>query len=123
VTLPQGLASLETTDDDRRPWAAAGASLYNPSVPVIRLPEALRRRTRAPAILEVAGTTVGEALEEALIRYPELRLRLVNEAGVVHSYLALFHNEVQLRRAEAGEVRLDPGDTLTVLEAVGGGAG
>jgi molybdopterin converting factor small subunit len=90
-------------------------------VPTLRIPDALRRYARGKAVLEVAGATVGEALQDVLERYPDLRIRLVDEAGSVRSHLAVFRNEEQLRRDEAAAVPLRPGDTLTLLLAVDGG--
>lgn len=89
----------------------------------MRLPEAFRRYTGGEVALEVAAATVGDALEEAFRRHPDLRLRLVDDLGLVRSHLAVFHNEEQLRREEAAGVPLVAGDTLTLLVAVGGGRG
>jgi len=89
----------------------------------MRLPEAFRRFTGGEVALEVAVATVGEALEEVFARHPDLRLRLVDDVGLVRSHLAVFRNEEQLRREEAAGVPLMAGDTLTLLEAVGGGSG
>jgi len=72
-------------------------------------------------VLEVAGATVGTALADAFSRYPALRIRLVDEAGVIHPHLAVFCNDTQVRREEATHAPLGPGDTLTLLVAVDGG--
>lgn len=72
-------------------------------------------------MLEVAGATVGEVLDDAFRRHPDLQIRLVDEAGVVRSHLAVFRNEEQLPREEASGEPLGPGDTLTLLLAVDGG--
>ena len=90
-------------------------------MPTLRIPEALCRYARGEVALEVAGATVGEALLDAFERYPDLRTRLVDEAGLVRLHLAIFRNEEQLRREEAAAVPLGAGDSLTLLVAVGGG--
>ena len=96
---------------------------YNPAVPTLRIPDALRRYTGGEVALELAAATVGEALEGAFRRHPCLRVRVVDEAGFVRSHLAVFCNEEQLRREEAAGVPLLAGDILTLLVAVGGGSG
>jgi hypothetical protein len=90
-------------------------------VPSLRIPDALRRYTGGKGVLEVTGATVGAALDSAFRRHPDLRVRLVDEAGVIRSHLAVFRNEAQLRREEAAPEALGPGDTLTILVAVEGG--
>jgi hypothetical protein len=67
-------------------------------VPTIRLPDAFARYAGGATWLTVAASTVGAALQEALVRHPALRPRLCDEAGMVHPYLAVFRNEEQLRR-------------------------
>ena len=105
------------------PWAAGGAEgpPYNPIVPTLRIPDALRRYAAGEAVLEATGATVGEVLDDAFRRHPDLRIRLVDEAGVVRSHLAVFRNEGQLPREQSAGEPLDPGDTLTLLLAVDGG--
>ena len=90
-------------------------------MPTVRIPEALRRYTGGEASFPAAGATVGEVLQEAFRRHPDLRIRLVDEAGLVRSHLAVFRNEEQLRSEEASGEPLGPGDTLTLLLAVEGG--
>lgn len=92
-------------------------------MPAIRLPEGLRRYTGGAASFEVAQGTVGEALTEAFRLHPGLRIRLVDEAGRVHRYLVVFRNETELPREGLEQTVLAPDDSLTFLEAIGGGAG
>ena len=90
-------------------------------MPVLSLPDGLRRYAGGNASFEVPGGTVTEALAAAFGIYPDLRLRLVDESGRVYPYLAVFHNEAELPRDGMGEAVLAPGDRLTFLEAIGGG--
>jgi sulfur carrier protein ThiS len=90
-------------------------------VPSLRIPDALRRYAGGEAVLEAAGATVGEVLDDAFRRHPDLQIRLVDEFGVVRSHLAVFRNEEQLPREAAAEEPLGPEDTLTLLLAVDGG--
>ncbi|MCU0280695.1 MAG: MoaD/ThiS family protein [Acidimicrobiia bacterium] len=90
-------------------------------MPTLRIPDALRRYAGGEAVLEAAGAMVGEVLDDAFRRHPDLQIRLVDEAGVVRSHLAVFRNEEQLPRERAAGEPLGPGDTLTLLLAVDGG--
>jgi len=90
-------------------------------MPSLRLPDALRRYAGGEVSLEVGGRTVAEALADAFVRHPDLRIRLVDESGRVHRHLVVFRNETELPRRGLEDTALEPGDTLTFLEAIGGG--
>ena len=90
-------------------------------MPVLRIPGALGRYTGGITDIAVDAASVGEALEEACRRHPDLRLRVIDEVGLIRSHLAIFRNDEQLRREEAAAAALEAGDTLTLLVAVGGG--
>ena len=92
-------------------------------MPILRIPDALRRYAGGEAVLQATGATVGEVLDDAFHRHPDLQIRLVDEAGFVRSHLAVFCNEKQLRREEAAGEPVGPGDTVMLLVAVGGGSG
>ena len=90
-------------------------------MPTIRVPDALRRYTGEAASFPVAGKTLAEALADAFRLHPDLRLRLVDEAGRVRPYLVVFRNDEELPREGAEDAVVAPGDFLTFLEAIGGG--
>jgi len=92
-------------------------------VPTIRVPDPLRRYTGGAASFPVAGRTVAEALADAFRLHPDLRIRLVDDTGRLHRHLAAFRNEEELPREGTEGMVLAVGDTLTFLEAIGGGAG
>ena len=91
-------------------------------MPFIRIPEPLRRYTGGDICFAVAGETVGEALEAAFRIHPELRRRLVDDEGRVHRHLAVFRDETAVAREGVVALAVAPDDTLTFIEAVGGGA-
>ncbi len=59
------------------------------------------------------------AVAELFGRHPELRVHLLDEDGTLRDHVMLFHNDVAIRSLE-GPVA--DGDSLTVLQAVSGGA-
>ena len=90
-------------------------------MPAIRVPDALRRYAGGAASFPVVGRTVAEALAEAFRLHPGLRIRLVDEAGRVHRHLVVFRHETELPREGLEDIALAPDDSLTFLEAIGGG--
>ena len=87
------------------------------------MPDALRRYTGGEGTVAVTGETVGEAMAAAFRLHPDLRLRLVDESGRVYRHLVVFRNDTELPRESLEATVLAPADTVTFLEAVGGGAG
>lgn len=92
-------------------------------MPAVRLPDALCRYTGGEAHFQVGGETVAAALAAVFRLHPDLRIRLVDEQGRVHRHLIVFRNQVELPRAGLEEAAVEVGDTLTFLEAIGGGTG
>jgi molybdopterin synthase sulfur carrier subunit len=90
-------------------------------VPTIRVPDPLRRYAGGAVSFPVAGGTVAEALADAFRLHPDLRLRLVDDTGRLHRHLVVFRNEGELARAGLESANLELSDTLTFLEAIGGG--
>jgi molybdopterin molybdotransferase len=88
----------------------------------VRLPAALRHYADGSEYLEVEAGTVAEALEAACRRHPDLRVRVLGEVGLVHPHLALFVGERPVEREDAAGTPVAPGDVITVLVGVAGGA-
>ncbi len=88
----------------------------------ILLPTLLRPDAAGAASVQVAGSTVGEALEALFALHPGLRPRMLDRAGRIHRHLLVFHGDQRLSRGDWAAVPLGPEDTLRMLMAVGGGA-
>jgi molybdopterin synthase sulfur carrier subunit len=91
-------------------------------VPTVRIPDSLRRYTAGAGSFTVEGSTVAAALAAAFTLHPDLRIRIVDDRGEVHRHLVVFRNEQELPREGMTEAPLEPEDTLTFLEAIGGGS-
>jgi len=88
----------------------------------IQLPALLRPYAGGAASVEVPGSTVGEAFEALLAAHPDLTLHLIDRTGRIPRHLLVFHGDQRLPAADWAAVPLEPGDTLRLLTAVGGGA-
>lgn len=79
------------------------------------------RRHLPVADLEVGGSTVREALEQAFAAQPQLRSYLVDDQGRLRPHVNIFVNERRVAdRLELSDA-LAPGDRLWVLQALSGG--
>ncbi|WP_203594620.1 ubiquitin-like small modifier protein 1 [Wenzhouxiangella limi] len=87
----------------------------------IELPAALQTLAGGHANLEVAGTTVGEALENLGRSHPLLLSRILTRGGRLRPHVNLFVNERDVRTLEGLDTPLTAGDTLLVVPSVAGG--
>ncbi len=69
-----------------------------------------------------AHTTVRQAVEAIVQRYPALRRHWLNEAGEIHAHVHIFVNgEEYLTLPEAERTLLQPQDSLDFFPPVAGG--
>lgn len=85
---------------------------------VIRLPAVLARLfPEAPTSVEVAASTVGQAIDALETRWPGMRDRLCDSTPSIRRHINIF---VEGRRATL-ETRLAPGSEMIVIPAISGG--
>jgi len=71
--------------------------------------------------IEVAPSSVGEALAELWKLHPGLRDRVVNEQGQLRQHVNVFLDSENIRRKESLATQVADGSELTILPAVSGG--
>lgn len=87
----------------------------------IRLPANMRPLAGNQAMVSVEATTVGEAFEQLLGKFPDLRARLLGRDGDLQSYVNVFVNEANIREASQLDTPVQGGDELLVIAALAGG--
>jgi hypothetical protein len=73
-----------------------------------------------PEPVEVAGATVGEALENVFTRYPALRGYILDDQDRLRLHVAIFVDDVHVRRNFLSHP-MTPTSELHVLQALSGG--
>jgi molybdopterin synthase sulfur carrier subunit len=87
----------------------------------VRIPTPLRSATDGQAELTSEAATVGALLADLEARYPAIRGRLRDDAGVVRRFVNLYVNGEDVRFRQGLETGLRPGDELSIVPAVAGG--
>ncbi|HEY6967923.1 MAG TPA: ubiquitin-like small modifier protein 1 [Candidatus Angelobacter sp.] len=87
----------------------------------ISIPTPLRRYTEGHGMVEVAGGSVGSALDALLERYPVLKQQLYTEDGRLRSFVNLYVNDEDIRYLEKTETTVVPGDTISIVPSIAGG--
>ena len=87
----------------------------------ILIPTPLRQFSGENDTVEVAGTTVGEALAALTAQYTDLRKHLYNDAGVMRSFVNVYLNDEDVRYLGKDATPLKDGDTLSIVPSIAGG--
>ena len=88
----------------------------------VRIPPVLRENTGGSRTVEVAGSTVAEALDDLFAQHPALRDR-VTEDGQLSSFINVYVNDRDVRYRDGLATPVGPDDTIILLPAMAGGAG
>ena len=72
--------------------------------------------------MEVSGATVGELLADLTTRYDGLRKHLYADDGQLRNFVNVYLNDEDIRYLQREQTPVKPGDTLSIVPSVAGGA-
>ena len=87
----------------------------------VNIPTPLRRYTDGNGEIEVAGGSVGSALDSLLQKYPSLKKQLYNDEGRLRSFVNVYVNDEDIRYLQKTETAVNPGDTIAIVPSIAGG--
>ena len=88
----------------------------------IHIPTPLRAYTGGQQTVSVPAATVGEALEQLVGAYPDLRQNLYTAEGKLRSFVNIYLNDDDIRYLPSKEATAtDEGDELTIIPSIAGG--
>ena len=88
----------------------------------ILIPTPLRPFTDKQDAVEVDGATVGELLADLTTQARGLKAHLYNEQGKLRSFVNVYLNDEDIRYLQKEQTPVKPGDTLSIIPSVAGGA-
>jgi len=86
----------------------------------IRIPTPLRAYTAGASNIDVAGGTVGEALQSLLLQHPDLRPHLFHEEQL-RSFVNIFIDDEDIRFLQGLETEIEAGASLRIIPSIAGG--
>lgn len=89
---------------------------------IVRIPTVLRTATDGRRTVEVEGETVGDVLVALADDHPGVRAQVFDDDGVLHRFLNVYVNDDDVRYTGGLGTSVAPGDEVTLLPAVAGGA-
>jgi len=88
----------------------------------ILIPTPLRPFTGKQDAVEADGATIGELLANLTSRYEGLKPHLYNDQGKLRSFVNVYLNDEDIRYLEKEKTAVKPGDTISIIPSVAGGA-
>ncbi len=88
----------------------------------ILIPTPLRPYTDKKDAVEADGATVGELLADLTTKHAGLKAHLYNEQGKLRSFVNVYVNDEDIRYLQKEQTAVKPGDTLSIIPSVAGGA-
>jgi len=89
----------------------------------VMIPTPLRAYAGKKESVEVAATTVGEALKSLTDQYSELKKHLYSEDGRLRSFVNVYVNDEDIRYAKKDQTPVRDGDTVSIVPSIAGGKG
>ncbi|MCJ7432659.1 MAG: MoaD/ThiS family protein [Anaerolineales bacterium] len=90
-------------------------------MPIVRFPALMKYYVDNQSEFSVAGSTVAELLENALVRYPALKPHLLDPEGNLRRHFNIFVNGVQLRELNGMDTALKETDKIILMVSAAGG--
>jgi adenylyltransferase/sulfurtransferase len=88
----------------------------------IHIPTPLRPFTDKKESVDVSGATVGELLADLTTRYDGLRKHLYADDGRLRNFVNVYLNDEDIRYLQREDTPVKPGDSLSIVPSVAGGA-
>jgi sulfur-carrier protein len=88
----------------------------------IEIPTAFRRFTEGTPRLETSGTTVAEALNELVTRFPGLSRHVRDDEGQIRQFINVYLNDEDIRFLGGEASALKDGDKLLLVPSIAGGS-
>jgi sulfur-carrier protein adenylyltransferase/sulfurtransferase len=88
----------------------------------VSIPTPLRSFTAGKDSIQLAGETVGQVLDQLVSAHGELKRHLLQDDGRLRTFVNLYLNETDIRHLASTATPVRPGDILTIVPSIAGGA-
>jgi molybdopterin synthase sulfur carrier subunit len=87
----------------------------------VRIPTPLRKLTANQEEVKIAGSTVGEVLNNLETAHPGIGERLLDQAGTIRKFVNIYVNDEDVRFLQNTATPLKEGDEVSIIPAIAGG--
>jgi molybdopterin synthase sulfur carrier subunit len=86
----------------------------------VNIPTPMRQYTENQAVVEAAGTTIKDLLDNLGKKYPGIASRIF-ENGQVRRFVNVYLNDEDIRYLDSLQTGVKDGDEVSIIPAVAGG--
>jgi molybdopterin converting factor small subunit len=86
------------------------------------IPTPLRPYAGKQESVHLEAATVGEALHSLTLQFRDLRKHLYSEDGRLRSFVNIYVNDEDIRYLQRDNTAVQPGDTISIVPSIAGGA-
>jgi sulfur-carrier protein len=87
----------------------------------VRIPTPLRKLTKDKDIVQAAGSTIQDIIDNLEKEYPGLKERICDEKGELRRFVNVYLNDEDIRFAQGKSTPVKDGDEVSVIPAIAGG--
>ena len=88
----------------------------------VRIPTPLQKLTNNQGEVQCEAKNIDELLTGLENKYPGIRERLCDEGGKLRRFVNVYVNEEDIRFLQGQDTALKPGDDISIIPAIAGGA-
>ena len=86
----------------------------------VRIPTPLRNHTDGKDVVNAAGGTIGEIIDELEKNHPGIKAKLVDDKGV-RRFVNIFVGDEDIRFMDGINTAVKDGDEISIIPAIAGG--
>jgi molybdopterin converting factor small subunit len=86
------------------------------------IPTPLRAYAGKQESVEVEASTVGQALSALTTKHADLKKHLFSDDGKLRSFVNVYVNDEDIRYLQKDQTAVKPGDTISIVPSIAGGA-
>jgi MoaD family protein len=87
----------------------------------VEIPTPLRPFAGKRASVEFSAATVGDALQQLITTFTDLRKHLYTEEGRIRSFVTVYVNDEDIRYLQKEDTPIKDGDTISIVPSIAGG--
>ena len=87
----------------------------------IKIPSQLRSQTDNLDEIEIEASTVGEALEKLVDKYPGLKERIFDQNGKLRRYVNIYLGDEDIRFLDFLDSQIEENSEISLVPAIAGG--
>jgi molybdopterin converting factor small subunit len=90
-------------------------------VTTVRIPTPLRKLTKEQALVEAAGSTIREIVDDLENQFPGFKERMCDENGDLRRFVNVYVGEEDIRFMDGLDTTIPDGEQVSIIPAVAGG--